>query len=117
MSKNKKTMMREGQNKFARLIRLDQLLRIPEGRTLNEILTDPQIDDISERQLRDNLKELEEKYGAVFENGIHRGRERLWRYRDTSFSIMQQTSKDMEEKRYCPQNILLQRKNCQRTAT
>lgn len=88
--------MREGQDKFARLMRLDQLLRMPEGRTLNEMLTDPQIDDISERQLRDNLKELEEKYGAVYESSLRRGRERLWRYKDTDFSIMKQTSKDME---------------------
>ena len=49
--------MRDGQDKFARLMRLDQLLRMPDGRTLNEILTDPQIDIISERLLRDNLKE------------------------------------------------------------
>ena len=77
MSKYKKTLMREGQDKFARLMRLDQLLRMPDGRTLNDILTDTQIDNISERQLRDNLKELEEKYGAVFETGLHRGRERL----------------------------------------
>ena len=105
MGKYKKTVMREGQDKFARLMRLDQLLRIPGGRTLNEILTDPQIDDISERQLRDNLKELEEKYGAVFETGMYRGRERLWRYRDTSFSIMQQTSKDMEIIRKSLENL------------
>ena len=39
--------MHEGQDKFARLMRLDQLLRNPEGRTLNEIRTDPQIDDIN----------------------------------------------------------------------
>lgn len=107
MGKYKKTVMREGQDKFARLMRLDQLLRIPGGRTLNEILTDPQIDDISERQLRDNLKELEEKYGAVFETGMYRGRERLWRYRDTSFSIMQQTSKDMEIIRKSLENLNL----------
>ena len=88
--------MREGQDKFARLMRLDQLLRMPDGRTLKEILTDPQIDIISERLLRENLKELEEKYGAVFEGNMHRGKERLWRYKDIHFSIMQQTSKDME---------------------
>lgn len=96
MSRYKKTSMHEGQDKFARLMRLDQLLRIPEGRTLNEIRTDPEIDDISERLLRDNLKELEEKYGAVYQPEMYRGRERLWRYKDTTFSIMQQTSKDME---------------------
>lgn len=96
MAKYKKTLMREGQDKFARLMRLDQLLRMPDGRTLKEILTDPQIDIISERLLRENLKEFEEKYGAVFESNMYRGRERLWRYKDTHFSIMQQTSKDME---------------------
>lgn len=97
--------MREGQDKFARLIRLDQLLRMPDGRTLKEILTDPQIDIISERLLRDNLKELEEKYGAIFEASMHRGRERLWRYKDTHFSIMQQTSKDMEVIRHSLENL------------
>lgn len=99
--------MREGQDKFARLMRLDQLLRMPNGRTLNEILTDPQIDIISERLLRDNLKELEEKYGAVFETSMYRGRERLWRYKDTGFSIMQQTSKDMEIIRHSLENLNL----------
>ena len=107
MSKYKKTLMREGQDKFARLMRLDQLLRMPEGRTLNEILADTQIDNISERLLRDNLKELEEKYGAVFDTGLHRGRERLWRYKDTNFSILQQTSKDMEVIRQTLENLNL----------
>lgn len=99
--------MRDGQDKFARLMRLDQMLRMPEGYTLSEILTDPQIDNISERLLRDNLKELEEKYGAVFETSMHRGRERLWRYKDTNFSIMQQTSKDMEVIRHSLEKLNL----------
>lgn len=107
MSKSKKTLMREGQDKFARFMRLDQLFRMPEGRTINEILTDSEIDNISERQLRDNLKELEEKYGAVFETGLHRGRERLWRYKDTTFSIIQQTSKYMEVIRQSLENLNL----------
>lgn len=107
MAKYKKTLMREGQDKFARLMRLDQLLRMPDGRTLKEILTDPQVDIISERLLRDNLKELEEKYGAVFETCMYRGRERLWRYKDTGFSIMQQASKDMETIRHSLENLNL----------
>lgn len=107
MGKYNKSSMHEGQDKFARLMRLDQLLRTPEGRTLNEIRTDPQIDDISERLLRDNLKELEDKYGAVYETTLHRGRERLWRYKDTNFSIMQQTSKDMEIIRHSLENLSL----------
>lgn len=107
MGKYKKSSMHEGQDKFARLMRLDQLLRNPEGRTLNEIRTDPQIDDISERLLRDNLKELEDKYGAVYETTLYRGRERLWRYKDTNFSIMKQTSKDMEIIRHSLENLNL----------
>ena len=105
MSKYKKTIAREGQDKFARLMRLDQLLRMPEGCTLNEILTDPRIDNISDRLLRDNLKELEEKYGAVFETSLFRGRERIWKYKDPNFSIMQQTSKDMEIIRRSLENL------------
>ena len=107
MAKYKKTSMHEGQDKFARLMRIDQLLRTMEGRTLNEIRTDPEIDDISERLLRDNLKELEDKYGAVYEPHLHRGRERLWRYKDIDFSIMQQTSKDMEVIRHSLDNLSL----------
>lgn len=107
MTNYKKTLAREGQDKFARLMRLDQLLRMPEGCTLSEILTDPQIDNISGRLLRDNLKELEEKYGAVFETSMYRGRERLWKYKDTNFSIMQQTSKDMEIIRRSLENLNL----------
>lgn len=105
MTNYKKTLVHEGLDKFSRFIRLDQMLRMPEGCTLNEILTDPQIDNISERQLRDNLKELEEKFGAVFETGIYRGRERLWKYKDTNFSILQQTSKDMEIIRHSLENL------------
>lgn len=107
MAKYKKTLMREGQDKFARLMRLDQLLRMPDGCTLKEILTDPQIDIISERLLRENLKELEEKYGAIFVANMHRGRERLWRYKDTDFSILQQTSKDMEIIHHSLENLNL----------
>lgn len=96
MSRYQKSPMHEGQDKIARLKRLDQLLRSPEGHTLNEILADEQMDIISKRLLQDNLKELREKYGAEFAEDISRGREKLWRYKDTNFSIMQQASTDME---------------------
>lgn len=88
--------MHEGQDKIARLKRLDQLLRSPEGRTLNEILSDEQMDLISKRLLQENLKELREKYGAEFAESLSRGREKLWRYKDTNFSILHQASTDME---------------------
>lgn len=96
MTQYKKSAMHEGQNKIARLMRLDQLLRTPGGVTLKEILRDPQIDDISKRTLQINLKELQEKYGAVFEEQKYRGKKRLWRYKDPDFSIMKQTSTDVE---------------------
>lgn len=96
MTNYKKSAMHEGQNKIVRFMRLDQLLRSPDGVTLKEILNDSQMDDISKRLLQDNLRELEEKYGAKFDPNLRRGRERLWRYKDTSFSIMKQTSADVE---------------------
>lgn len=97
--------MHEGRNKIARFMRLDQLLRSPEGVTLKEIMTDCLMDEISKRLLQDNLNELEEKYGAEFEPNLKRGRERLWRYKDTNFSIMKQTSADMEIIRKTIENL------------
>lgn len=105
MSRYQKSPMHEGQNKIARLKRLDQLLRSTEGHTLNEILNDEQMDCISKRLLQDNLKEIKEKHGAEFAENLYRGRERLWRYKDIGFSIMQQTSKDMEIIRKSIENL------------
>lgn len=105
MARYEKSPMHKGQNKIARFKRLDQLLRSPEGHTLNEILNDEQLDCISKRLLQDNLKEIKERYGAEFKDNLFRGRERLWRYKDTSFSIMQQTSVDMEIIRKSIENL------------
>ena len=88
--------MHDGQSKIARLIRIDKLLRSSDGVTLKEILCDPEMDLISKRLLQDNLKEMQDKYGAEFEQNLYRGKERLWRYKDLSFSILKQTSDDME---------------------
>ena len=107
MSKYQKSPMHEGQDKIARLKRMDQLLRSPEGHTLNEILEDEQMDNISKRQLRVNLNELREKHGAEFAENLYRGREKLWRYKDTTFSIMQQASLDMEIIRKSIENLEL----------
>lgn len=86
------------QNKIKRYIRLDQILRDSEGHTLNEILADIEIDYISKRSLQENLKEFSEVYGAVFEDSpkSYRGRERLWKYKDSNFSIFNQINKDVE---------------------
>lgn len=91
-----KTAMHEGQNKIARYIRMDQLLRFPEGMTLKEIMDDEKMDHISKRLLQENLKEFENKYDAEFVQNLYRGRERLWRYKDIHFSIMKQALDDME---------------------
>ena len=107
MAKYLKTAMHEGQNKIARLIRLDQLLRSPNGLTLKEIMDDIQMDRISKRLLQENLKELEEKFGAEYQPNMFRGRERLWRYKNTNFSFMPQTSFDMEVIRKSIENLAI----------
>lgn len=98
MRNQMKTAMRDGQDKISRFVRLDQLLRSPQGMTIKEILADEQIDEISPRLLKENLKELEEKYGAEYDHNdkCFRGRERLWKYKDPNFSFLSQTSRDME---------------------
>ena len=88
--------MHTEQNKIKRYIRLDQLLRDSEGHTLNEILSDPQMDDISKRSLQDNLKEFETVFGAEFDYTSRRGREGIWKYKDPNFSIFQQIDRDLE---------------------
>lgn len=95
------------QNKIKRYIRLDQLLRDSEGHTLEEILADTDLDCISKRTLQDNLKEFEEVFGADFDisPNMYRGRERLWRYKDTNFSIFNQISKDVEIIRKTIENL------------
>lgn len=86
------------QNKIKRYIRLDQLLRDSDGHTLEEILADADMDCISKRTLQDNLKDFDEVFHAEFDISpdAYRGRERLWRYKDSNFSIFNQINKDIE---------------------
>lgn len=84
------------QNKIKRYIRLDQLLRDADGFTLNEILADSQMDNIGKRSLHDNLKEFEDVFGAEFDLCAYRGRERLWKYKDNTFTIFKQVNLDVE---------------------
>ena len=83
-------------NKIKRYIRLDQLFRDDAGHTISEILSDPDVDYISDRSLRENLKEFEDSFGAPFDTQAYRGRERLWKYKDPNFSIFQQINQDIE---------------------
>ena len=82
-------------------------MRDSEGHTLNELLVDPTLDNISKRSLLENLKEFEEEYGAEFEHNLYRGRERLWRYKDTNFSILKQTTDDIEIIRKSIEKLIL----------
>lgn len=86
------------QNKLKRFRRLDELFRTPGGVTKDIILSDPDIDDISEKTFYNNIKEFEKVYGAEFEkiDFAHQGRERLWRYKKRDFSIFNQINKDVE---------------------
>lgn len=95
-SLNKDYFMTSDQNKIKRFIRLDQLLRDSGGHTLHEILVSDDVFDISDRQLRQNLKEFETVFGAEFDREACRGRETLWKYKDPNFSIFQQLNRDVE---------------------
>lgn len=80
---------------LARFIKLDNLLRSPIGMTINELLAEID-DDITIRQLKNNLTELQKEFGAIFDSKASRGRQRLWRYADSDFTIVPQISQDME---------------------
>ena len=99
--------MRSELNKTKRFFRLDNLLRDSEGHTLNEFYQDPELDNISKRSLLENLKELKDKYGAEYEPNLFRGRERLWRYKDITFSIAKKTADDIEIIRKSIDNLSL----------
>lgn len=91
----KKSAMHEGQNKIARLISLDKLMRSSSGMTQKEIMN--KLDqNVSKRTLQHDLEEMGEIHGAVFVEGELRSGERLWRYKDPTFSIFSQTTNDME---------------------
>ena len=93
---NSHNTMRGEQNKIKRFIRLDQILRDSEGHTLYEILGEFGDDEISKRSLQVYLNEFSESFGAEFDLNAYRGRERLWKYKDSSFSIFNQVNLDVE---------------------
>lgn len=45
---------------------------------------------VSERTIRDDLRDIQERYGAVLDSRHRDGHKKLYRYEDTSFSIMPQ---------------------------
>lgn len=84
-------------NKLRRFVVLDRLLRNDNGLTLAEMLTDPKMPElISKRTLQNDLKDFEESFKARFAQNLYKGKERLWRYEDTSFSIFQQINNDVQ---------------------
>jgi len=66
---------------------LDALFKYKDGYTLIEILA--RLDqDISKRTFHDDIKTLQgEPYNVKFANNLYRGKERLYRYEDISFSL------------------------------
>lgn len=84
-------------NKIKRYVQLDQILRESEGHTLKEILSKIS-DDISKRQLQDDLSRIESEFGGKMANPniFYRGKERLWRYDDLEFSIFKTVNNEME---------------------
>ena len=96
-------------NKIKRFIRLDQIFRNPEGHTVQEILADLEDAEKKEmkgdRTLRSYLKEFSESFGAEFDLHAYRGRERLWKYKDSSFSIFNQVNLDVEIIRNAIKNL------------
>lgn len=45
---------------------------------------------ISERTIREDIRDIQERYGAIFDTKHRDGHKKLYRYEDTSFSIMPQ---------------------------
>ena len=85
-------------NKSSRLIQLDQLLRNPDGYTIEDLLAELD-DDITERQLRNDLACLETVYHAQFNSSLRRGKKRIWKYVDADFSIYKQLNEEVEQVR------------------
>lgn len=83
---------------LARYFRLDCLLRSESGCTINDICTDPDISDVGERTIRNDLKELGEVFNVKWAKLSYRGRQKVWRYEDTNFSIFQKYNKEIIHK-------------------
>lgn len=67
-----------------RIRRLNELLRFPQGYTIIELMAKL---DVGERTIRKDLEQIQNPpYNAVFGND-YRGKERLYRYKDLSFSL------------------------------
>lgn len=95
MAKKTRGHIDDLKNRFKRFIRLDELLRSPGGVTLEEMYNDKEIDNIGKRTLQDNLK-MFELNGAEYELNLSRGKKRLWRYKDISFSIFGKLPGDLK---------------------
>ena len=87
--------MHEGQNKFYRLIFMDDQFRSPEGVSLSQLMTrlDDSMEDknisVSKRTIWNDIRELEEEFGARFVKE-RVGREQRYRYENSDFSILKE---------------------------
>ena len=87
--------MHDGQNKFYRLIFLDDQFRSPEGVSISQLMArledsmEDKILSVSKRTIWNDIRELEEEFGARFVTESV-GREKLYRYEDPDFSILKE---------------------------
>ena len=95
MDKNKKISSSESQDKMVRYLQLDKLFRSEGGVTIKDILTDPNIGDISERQIRYDIGDFKKSFNAKFVANLRRGNETIYKYENAKFSIFPTTS-DMD---------------------
>lgn len=61
---------------------------------------------IGERTIREDIKDFQEVYGAVFDKKLKDGKKKLYRYYDTSFSIMPQLFPELSSEKKMLQQIL-----------
>lgn len=61
---------------------------------------------VSERTIREDLRDIQERYGAVFDPKHKDGHKKLYRYEDTSFSIMPQIIPELSNEQKMLQQVL-----------
>lgn len=78
-------------DKTDRYRQIDRLLKYEDGYTIKEILVRLE-DEVSMRTLRDDIARLQKPpYSIKLDAQLHRGKERLYRYQDTRFSLFDAT--------------------------
>lgn len=61
---------------------------------------------VSERTIREDIRDIQERYGAVFDVKHKDGHKKLYRYEDTSFSIMPQIIPELSSEQKMLQQVM-----------